>query len=415
MRSKALTDIVNQYNEIDSQLFNIAKDIKPLAHITPRNESKEKKLFLNAEKENPEFEYKSASYDTSQKEKELTEVEIPKGLFQEIFETKREHSLLTNSVIINRGNQEIVRSATIAIHGKPDDQLVQYAHQILITTNSIEKEQTVRPEVIRKALESEIRVIGIPLLTDNLEEANNRINEQDKHILGVYINNIHKQDLDVFLKKIKDEGRTNLKEIIDQYWIVGRSRKQLTTVNAVEKNITVCGYKRKFTKMDIKRLPVHEVGVHALRASNGYEQPLNVFATGLPGYLPTEEGLTSYFEEITGNSGDEMLRNYAARVIAVDSVCQNLSFRETFNRLKNYEFSDDEAWKLSVRAHRGGGYVKDHVYLQGLLMIKEFMKSGNDIKPLFVGKVGVNDLDMVNELLNQEILKQPKYLPAHLQ
>ena len=166
-----------------------------------------------------------------------------------------------------------------------------------------------------------------------------------------------------------------------------------------------------FKAIDPERLKVHEVGVHALRAANGYEQPLKIFALGLPGYLPTEEGLSSYFEEFTGNTSEETMRDYAARVIAVDSVCQGLNFRQTFDRLKSYELTNDQAWNLAIRAHRAGGYIKDHVYLDGHRKVKEFVASDGDFNTLYVGKVGIEDLPLVRRLVKEGTLREAKYKP----
>jgi len=130
--------------------------------------------------------------------------------------------------------------------------------------------------------------------------------------------------------------------------------------------------------------------------------------------LPTEEGLTSYFEELTGNTSDEMMRDYAGRVIAVDSVCQDLTFKKTFERLKDHSFTDDQAWNLAVRAHRGGGYIKDHVYLEGLTIVKDFAAKGGDFKTLYVGKVGIDHLPLVEKLLEEGVLQEAKYLPKFI-
>jgi len=169
------------------------------------------------------------------------------------------------------------------------------------------------------------------------------------------------------------------------------SSKRWTTVYPTEKKITICKT-RKFTSIDLKRLCAHEVWRHVLRAANGHSQPLKIFAMGLPGYLSTVEGMVSYFEYKTGNMIPEMMRDYVARLIAVDSVVKGLSFRECFDILAGFAFTDDNVWNLCVRVYRGRGYVKDHVYLEGFYKVKEFADAGGDLKMLYVGKVGIEDL-----------------------
>ncbi|GAG24501.1 unnamed protein product, partial [marine sediment metagenome] len=166
--------------------------------------------------------------------------------------------------------------------------------------------------------------------------------------------------------------------------------------------------------INLRGLAIHEVGVHVLRAANGYRQPLKIFAIGLPTYLSTEEGLSMYFEEITGNTNNEMLRNYAARVVAVDSLLRDLTFRKTFEKLKSYNFSDEQAWNLTLRAFRGGGYIRDHVYLEGYIQVKDFAQKKGDFKALYVGKIGIKDLTLVKDLLKKGILREAKYIPKFI-
>ena len=168
------------------------------------------------------------------------------------------------------------------------------------------------------------------------------------------------------------------------------SKKKSTTVYPPRKLVTVCR-DRKFDVRDPKRLAVHEIGVHALRAANGYVQPFRLLALGLPGYINTEEGLTSYFEDLTGTMRNNTKRNYAALVIAVDSVARGFEFRQTFDLMRSAGFGENKSWNLSYRVHRGGGYLKDHVYLEGYFRIRDFAKK-HDLKTLYVGKMGIGDI-----------------------
>ncbi len=350
---------VQAFNSLDEALANITKDVKPLYYVEPINAEEQKEKFLTGKIQNPRFTYRDLEYDTREVEQVLKTIKIPDGELSAIFKKKRRGILLGNKIVANRGNGDIVRKATITIHGFPSKELVLYADELLKQIPNTEAVKTVSSKVIR----------------DALQEA------------------------------LHDNGITD--------WTVEFSDKKLTTVYASEKKITVCK-NRKFTEIDIGRLKVHEVGVHVVRAANGYGQPLKIFALGLPGYLPTEEGLSSYFEEVTGNASRETMRDYAARVIAVDSVCQDLNFRQTFNKLKSHELTDDQAWNLAVRAHRAGGYIKDHVYLDGYRKVKKFAASGGDFSMLYVGKVGIENLPLVRKLIQKGVLKKAKHKPYFL-
>ncbi|MDD5254318.1 MAG: DUF1704 domain-containing protein [Candidatus Nanoarchaeia archaeon] len=344
---------------LDKKLIELGKNIRPLYYIEPQNREDQKMRFLAGNIKNPEFSYRSLEYDPEKVERELKSIEVSYEGLGNIFMIKKINMVLMNNIIANRGNGEIVRSATILIHNTPDEKLVSYADGLL---------KKIPAQGAEKIISSDL--IGM-----------------------------------------------NLKEALEKYgildWKIIFSDKELTAVNAARKEISICKT-RLFSKIDPERLKVHEIGVHVLRAANGYEQPLGIFATGLPRYDSTEEGLTLYFENKTGSTNDELMRDYAARVIAVDSVCKGLDFRNTFDRLKSYDLTDDQAWNLAVRGHRGGGYIKDHIYLQGLLKIMDFERTDGDFKTLYIGKIGIEDLPLVRELIKEGTLKKAKYLPDFL-
>ena len=347
-------------NALDEALIDSARDVKPLYYAEPINGEEQKKEFLSGNILNPKFLYKGLEYDPKDVTRKLTEIEVPDDELGKIFQKKKRNVLLENRVIANRGDRDIVVQATITIHGFPNQELVAYADKLLGQTPSVVTPKNLPSSEVRHALQQALYSFGL------------------------------------------------------MDWKVDFSDKRLTTVYAAEKKITVCK-DRKFSEADPKRLAVHEVGVHALRAANGYEQPLKIFAVGLPGYLPTEEGLTSYHEKMIGNTSEETSRRYAALVIAVDSVCQGLDFKQTFDRLKSYDLSNNYAWNLSVRAHRAGGYIKDHVYLEGYLKVKNFAETDGDFNTLYIGKIGIEDLRLVRRLLQEGVLVEAKYKPFLLE
>lgn len=350
---------IEQYNAIDDLILNVSRKVKPLYYIEPINLNDEKEAFFNGLTKNPKFIYKELEYNPDDVEKELRELIVPEGSFKQIYNDKIKHISLENELIKNRGDEEITKNNSIQIHGIPSDELILQADKILRETNLESQRKTMSAKELQRAL-------------------NNALNEH---------------------------------ELFD--WTCELDDKKLTTIYAADKKITVCK-DRYFSENDIERLKVHEIGVHVLRSANGYTQPLKVFATGLPGYLSTEEGLTTYFEEITNTTDYETLKNYAARVIAIESVVENMTFKDTFDMLKSYDLDNEVAWNLGVRAHRGGGYIKDHVYLEGLLKIRTYAQKNPDFETLFAGKIGLEDIAFTKNLINEGVLKKPKYLPKFL-
>lgn len=175
--------------------------------------------------------------------------------------------------------------------------------------------------------------------------------------------------------------------------------------------------RKGFTFSDnfVKRLIIHEIGTHVLRAENGREQPFMIFFHGFPKYLKTEEGLAVVNEERFGLLNNENLKNYAARAIAVQ-MAMTKSFSHIYKYLLGF-FPPNTAFKLALRAKRGiadtsrpGGCPKDYVYIDGYLKVKEYLKNGGSIKKLYYGKVDIEHLHLLEDIPG---INPPKYIPKN--
>ena len=98
------------------------------------------------------------------------------------------------------------------------------------------------------------------------------------------------------------------------------------------KRIVRVNPKSRFRMRDLTRLVVHEIDVHARRATNGERQPLKCFVTGLPGSLSTEEGLAMVAEEESGTSSPGVLARQSHVVHAINSA-RTMGFRDLYERL----------------------------------------------------------------------------------
>jgi len=152
----------------------------------------------------------------------------------------------------------------------------------------------------------------------------------------------------------------------------------------------------RFRQRDIARLVVHEIEVHAIRATNGQNQPLKLFATGLPGSLETEEGLALYAEECSGSASPGTAWRQGVVVQAVDWA-RRMGFRDLYERIAS-EAAPGLAWGVSERLKRGladpskpGVYAKDIVYYRGARRVRAWVQAGNPVRNLYVGKVGLDD------------------------
>ncbi|MFH1305108.1 MAG: tyrosine/phenylalanine carboxypeptidase domain-containing protein, partial [Candidatus Omnitrophota bacterium] len=170
-----------------------------------------------------------------------------------------------------------------------------------------------------------------------------------------------------------------------------------------------------------ERLKVHEVKVHIYRGVNGNEQPFKIFRDGLAGYDETEEGLAILAEEAAGcfESDTRQMKLYAGRAMAAD-CCLKGSFHDTFVKLREF-FPDELAYRLTERGKRGlkdtsanGGFPRDFHYISGGVKVRQYVENHGSLSILYVGKIGLEDVDSVRSLLDRGILKRPKHLPEFI-
>ncbi len=158
----------------------------------------------------------------------------------------------------------------------------------------------------------------------------------------------------------------------------------------------------------------HEVGVHMSTTLNARVQPLKVFSLGLPGNTMTQEGLAILNEFQSGNLSLGRLKTLALRVLAVRQMLDYGDFRNTFQYLKQHHAMDrEEAFKLSARVHRAGGFTKDYLYLKGVTEVFSLSKC-EDLTPLYVGKTGVDSLRTIAEMIERNIVVAPGFVPQFL-
>lgn len=164
-----------------------------------------------------------------------------------------------------------------------------------------------------------------------------------------------------------------------------------------------------------KALIQHEVGTHVVTFFNGKAQPFKLFHLGVPGYEQLQEGLAVLAEYISGGLTNPRLRTLAARVVAVQHLVAGYSFVETFYMLiDKYGFKPESSFSITMRVYRGGGFTKDAVYLKGLLSLLNYIREGNDIEPLLIGKIRQDYLPIVEELVHRKVLRSIPIKPRFL-
>jgi len=352
--------IEKKIKEVDEKIYECFKRIPFISYLTPINLDSEKNDFLLQKKINPEFTYKEPSKQILEAEKELKKIKIPKNFLKDLFE-KRKKELLEQIKIIKNLNNENPKTKEISsrLYGWPNKKTIDYSKKLL-----------------------------------NKPFTNSEVYEFSSEVLFEKIK-----------KKIKKKSLCDW----EVYYFNGKITQTTSSKKIfIPKN-------KIFSKLDIKRLPVHEVEIHATRYENSYKQPLKIFLYGFPGFLQTEEGLAVFIEEKTRNKNKASFRDYAGRVFAIQCLKKGDDFRNCFEKLKELSFSDEKAWDITFKIYRGEGFVKDHIYLQGYLSIKEFFKNKGELKKLFIGKIGINDLETIKKLEEKNLINKKLIYPSFLE
>ncbi|NQX85950.1 MAG: DUF1704 domain-containing protein [Flavobacteriaceae bacterium] len=168
-----------------------------------------------------------------------------------------------------------------------------------------------------------------------------------------------------------------------------------------------------FSDNEIGVLTNHEIGVHMLTTMNGLLHPLKIFSHGFPNNVETQEGLAVFSEYMSGNLTIKRLKELAYRVIAVDSLAKGYSFSKTFRLLHNtYDLNREDAFYMTVRAHRGGGFTKDYLYLTGLIKVFNYHKQCKDLSLLLTGKVSMEYVDTIQYLIQEKYAVHARHITS---
>ena len=171
-----------------------------------------------------------------------------------------------------------------------------------------------------------------------------------------------------------------------------------------------------FRSRRVQPLIHHEIGTHVLTYANGARQPLQLLTVGLPGYEETQEGLGVLAEYLVGGLDNQRMRLLAARVIAVRRMLDGADFIEVFEELHDaIGMPPKVAWGVTIRVIRSGGLTKDVIYLRGIERVLEFVAERKDLTPLLVGKLSLEHVPLIDELLESGVLTPPWLKPRWLE
>lgn len=351
--------------EIDNNINDIVKKIELLSYVNPINVEEEKEKFFKSKYlTDPQFKYPEIDFDRFQ---------LHRQLISQPFEHIEDENI-----------RELYEDIIYAYSG-----LVQCI-------------QTIGTK--RKFYYNSLRSFGTPTEQD-VENAKFILHFEEEDASEAQFQPKYSP------KETEEIFREYSKQYDFSYHI--KFSKDMSAIAMVLNNIKtlVINEKHTFSDNELAVLTNHEIGVHMVTTMNGLLQPLKIFSNGFPNYEETQEGLAVFSEYMSNNLTVKRLKELAYRVIAVDSLAKGYSFSTTFRKFVNtYDLDRETAFNISVRAHRGGGFTKDYLYLSGLKKIYNYYKSGKDMKPLLRGKIALDYLENIGSLADNGYIVDPKHL-----
>lgn len=165
-----------------------------------------------------------------------------------------------------------------------------------------------------------------------------------------------------------------------------------------------------------RALVQHEIGVHIVTYHNGVKQPLRLLRSGLSSYDELQEAFGALSEHLVGGLTAARMRTLAARVLAARMTEHRTHFVDIFRRLtREYGFSDSGAFHITARVHQSGGFTRDQIYLRGLRYLLNYLSSGGELKPLYLGKLGHAEIPIIQDLRRRGVLREPPLRPRFLE
>lgn len=335
--------------EIDASLDRLVKKIELLTYLNPLNIEKEKQRFFASKYvDAPNFKYKKLQFDAYKLHRsfflhrlELIEDKRIRRFYQDIIYYYA--NMIQCIETIGQGSRFYYNS--LRVYGTPTDADVQNARFILHFKegyNDLNVEKKYSPEEAKEYFDEYVKQYSFPLNV-------------------VYSTSIAADAM-----------------------VQNNSRSLLLKKNA------------SFSKNRLLTLAHHEIGVHLVTTYNGLLQPLKIFSNGFPNNVETQEGLAVFSEYMGGALTLKRLKELAYRVLASDSLIKGYSFPDTFDMLHGqYKLDRNQAFTITMRVHRGGGFTKDRLYLSGLQKIYKRYKNGISMDPLLTGKVSLEAEDTI--------------------
>lgn len=352
--------------EVDARLSEIAAQLDFLLHVTPVNAWTEWEEFQQAGfAQEPRFHYRPLVFDPDAAKRSLYEIEIERvedpTITYLLREKRREIDRLI-TLLEDRETESFLQES-VALYGEVESDLLAEAVAVL-----------------------EVSTPGSPTALVSADTFATRAREEVTAYEGSYAS-------------LGSEVQV---------------REDIPGIMVSHGDLMI-GADVRIPEERVEPLIHHEVGTHIVTAANGAVQPLKMLSVGMPGHEETQEGLAIFSEFVSGGLDVDRLRVLAGRVVAVHRMLEGKSFVRVFRELsEDLGFRPTAAWNMTMRVFRSGGLAKDAVYLRGLIRLLAYLGRGGSLEPLFVGKMALEHVPLVEELLWRQILREPPLEPRWL-
>lgn len=422
-QEKQTDNITDLYSEL------INNEPKLITDFVPFNGPEQKQLFLTEQVRNPQHIYdKLESKNFSESIENINHIGTkilsssslnPK--FNTVYEDfinnyDKKTRLMEQANLFNtatssddrKAAKERYMSINIESYGEPSESV--YRSLLQEKLDQIKSfDLTGKAETIRSEL--------FGMVTDSPEATQNKRYEPPQSTVD-WMHDIAESLYGGMLQHVPDKEQFTASEIRDifseiieqefdgsaQGWDVRCDKAQSINVKSTEKLIIIPDSDRITSNNNIKKLIVHEIGVHVLRSIMGGQSDLEPLAVGLNDYGDAEEGLAVVMEQAMENKFAE--RGIEHYITAGLAHCDNKDFRDIFEvkwRLsalklaaKNGDISDEDisksknlAYNATMRCMRGTDelpWFKDLSYYNGAVDMWRHLEEieGNDLKFQFV-------------------------------
>ncbi len=352
---------------VDRILCAIDRELSTLKYLRPLNLTEERARLRRDISYQPVFLMRDCRLDLGDMESTLLPMEGDDSPMGILLRKKRRELLLRIELLRSRGNAEKFVSASLSLFGSPSPALIGFAKEYL------------RDEVKQLPEKAGIK-------PKTAEEAK-----------------------PVFEKHLQRYGLHD--------WIVEVKRGMVADCAVGERRVFLRDG-AIFTGDHLQALLAHEIETHVLTAENGRMQPYEIFRRGCANYLDTQEGLAIYSQNRVLPAQHEKRFLHAKGVLAV-AFAMDHSFAETRSHLENdLGYSYEKALSKTIDLKRGlsrtqetGAFTKSLVYFRGFRAIDQFVTQGGDLRKLFVGKIAIEDLPLIDRI---EGMRPPAILPLFL-